>query len=244
MRNHQTCVLHWVVMEPVAGRACANCWTTLLCVQVKHLHSYTFTKMLVMHMASADPALLYTPAAATAASAAAASAAAAADLGLAKAQVHLHHSLISFFNLVLLLLLLQIWDLRKRKCIYTIPAHTSLVSTVRWQPGSGHVLLTAGYDCQAKLWSSRDWKLVKVLAGHEGKIMAADMCPVYSGSGVSSSKGLDGCGLGGGYEALVSSVSYDRTIKVWAPEDVPEVVGREEDGEGSSEDDDGEMMDD
>jgi U4/U6 small nuclear ribonucleoprotein PRP4 len=35
--------------------------------------------------------------------------------------------------LLLQLLLQQIWDLRKRKCIHTIPAHTSLVSTVRWQ---------------------------------------------------------------------------------------------------------------
>ncbi|KAF6260005.1 WD40-repeat-containing domain protein [Scenedesmus sp. NREL 46B-D3] len=134
----------------------------------------------------------------------------------------------------------KIWDLRKRRSSYTIPAHTSLVSTVRWQPGSGHVLLTAGYDCQAKLWSSRDWKLLKVLAGHEGKIMAADMCPVYSGSGLSASSG--GCGLGGGYEALVSSVSYDRTIKVWAPEDVPDVVGGEEEDEDSSGDDD-DMLD-
>jgi U4/U6 small nuclear ribonucleoprotein PRP4 len=144
----------------------------------------------------------------------------------------------------LLLLLLQIWDLRKRKCTYTIPAHTSLVSTVRWQPGSGHVLLTAGYDCQAKLWSSRDWKLLKTLAGHEGKIMAADMCPVYSGSGLSSNgdggRGLGACGLGGGYEALVCSVSYDRTIKVWAPEDVPDVVGDEE---SSGDDGDDDMMD-
>jgi U4/U6 small nuclear ribonucleoprotein PRP4 len=35
--------------------------------------------------------------------------------------------------LLLLLLLQRIWDLRKRKCIYLIPAHTSLVSTVCWQ---------------------------------------------------------------------------------------------------------------
>jgi U4/U6 small nuclear ribonucleoprotein PRP4 len=106
------------------------------------------------------------------------------------------------------------------------------------------VLLTAGYDCQAKLWSSKDWKLLKVLAGHEGKIMAADMCPVYSGSNGSSegfSSRPGGCGLGGGYEALVSSVSYDRTIKVWAPEDVPDVGGSDDDEDDSSGDDD--MMD-
>lgn len=126
------------------------------------------------------------------------------------------------------------WDLRKRKAVYTIPAHTSLVSTVRWQPGSGHTLLTTGYDCQAKLWSSRDWKLLKVLAGHEGKIMAADLCPVWSGAGEGSGHSV---GLGGQFDMLVGSVSYDRTIKVWAPEDVPDVVAAAE----SDEDDAGDM---
>lgn len=139
----------------------------------------------------------------------------------------------------------KIWDLRKRKCTYTIPAHTSLVSTVRWQPGSGHVLLTAGYDCAAKLWSSRDWKLLKVLAGHEGKIMSADMCPVFSGGGSGGGRGSGGCGLGGGYEALVASVSYDRTIKVWAPEEgAAAAAAEDEGGDDSSGDDDEDMMDD
>uniref|UniRef100_A0A383VFX1 Uncharacterized protein n=1 Tax=Tetradesmus obliquus TaxID=3088 RepID=A0A383VFX1_TETOB len=141
----------------------------------------------------------------------------------------------------------KIWDLRKRKCTYTIPAHTSLVSTVRWQPGSGHVLLTAGYDCAAKLWSSRDWKLLKVLAGHEGKIMSADMCPVFRGGGSGVSGGSGGCGLGGGYEALVASVSYDRTIKVWAPEEgaaAAAAAAEDEGGDDSSGDDDEDMMDD
>ncbi|WIA19731.1 hypothetical protein OEZ85_005656 [Tetradesmus obliquus] len=138
----------------------------------------------------------------------------------------------------------KIWDLRKRKCTYTIPAHTSLVSTVRWQPGSGHVLLTAGYDCAAKLWSSRDWKLLKVLAGHEGKIMSADMCPVFSGGGSGGGRGSGGCGLGGGYEALVASVSYDRTIKVWAPEEGAAAAAAEDEGGDDSSGDDDEDMDD
>jgi U4/U6 small nuclear ribonucleoprotein PRP4 len=107
------------------------------------------------------------------------------------------------------------------------------------------VLLTAGYDCQAKLWSSKDWKLLKVLAGHEGKIMGADMCPVYTGSQGGFSAGSVGCGLGGGYGALVSSVSYDRTIKVWAPEDVPDVVGEDSSSGDDEDEDDGDaMMDD
>jgi U4/U6 small nuclear ribonucleoprotein PRP4 len=39
-----------------------------------------------------------------------------------------------------------------------------------------------------------------VLAGHEGKVMCADVSP------------------SGGH---VATVSYDRTLKLWAPEDTP-----------------------
>lgn len=40
----------------------------------------------------------------------------------------------------------KIWDLRKRSCIYTIPAHMNLVSGVKYQPGNGHYLITSSYD--------------------------------------------------------------------------------------------------
>lgn len=72
---------------------------------------------------------------------------------------------------------------------------------MRFEPSDGHVLLTAGYDCTAKLWAAHDWQLARTLAGHEGRVMAADVAP-------------DGSGL-------VATVSYDRTVKLWAPEDPP-----------------------
>ena len=93
----------------------------------------------------------------------------------------------------------KLWDLRKKgttSCpvMYTIAAHLSLVSQVRFEPSGGHALMTAGYDKLLKLWSTRDFSLVASLASHEGKIMGADMLP--------------------GLECL-ASVSYDRTIKLW-----------------------------
>ncbi|GIL66866.1 hypothetical protein Vafri_20334 [Volvox africanus] len=95
----------------------------------------------------------------------------------------------------------KVWDLRKRGCLYTIPAHTSLLSSVRWERTEGHYLLTAGYDCVAKIWNARNFSLLKALAGHEGKIMGADVSPTGS--------------------HLIATVSYDRTIKMWAPEELP-----------------------
>ena len=45
----------------------------------------------------------------------------------------------------------RVWDLRQRQCSYQLPAHSSLLSTVRFQPVHGNFLLTAGYDNLAKV---------------------------------------------------------------------------------------------
>ena len=145
----------------------------------------------------------------------------------------------------------RIWDLRKRAAVYVIPGHRSLVSQVRWAPDGGHWLLTASYDCVAKVsgprrrldgrlacgigvcwfalhpptpthlhpppapqtpqlpplllpllsprqvWSARDYKLLRTLAGHEGKVMGADVSPQGD---------------------RIATCSYDRTLKMWQPE--------------------------
>jgi U4/U6 small nuclear ribonucleoprotein PRP4 len=54
------------------------------------------------------------------------------------------------------------------------------------------------------VWSAKDFSLVKTLAGHEGKVMAVDSAP------------------NPGHHQL-ASVAYDRTIKLWAPEELPTV---------------------
>ncbi|KAK9845589.1 hypothetical protein WJX84_004246 [Apatococcus fuscideae] len=93
----------------------------------------------------------------------------------------------------------RIWDMRKRDCTYTLPAHTSLVSQVRFEPSDGHFLVTAGYDNLTKLWDSRGLRLVKTLAGHEGKVMGAD---------VSADS------------RTIVTAGYDRTIKLWHADDL------------------------
>lgn len=44
----------------------------------------------------------------------------------------------------------RIWDVRKRSCLYTIPAHMSLVSGLRYQP-EGHFIVTSSYDNTIKV---------------------------------------------------------------------------------------------
>ena len=102
----------------------------------------------------------------------------------------------------------MVWDLRmgpnrmREQQLYTIPAHNSLLSKVKFSPDHGAVLLTASYDKKVKLWSGRTFGLLSCLEGHEGKVMGAGILKE---------------------NANVVSVGYDRTVKIW------KMAGRAED---------------
>ena len=60
------------------------------------------------------------------------------------------------------------------------------------------------YSTPHQIWSGKTFACLKTLAGHEGKIMCVDVAP-------------DGSNM-------LASVSYDRTMKMWAPDEAPAVV--------------------
>ncbi len=45
----------------------------------------------------------------------------------------------------------KIWDLRKRKCVTTVLAHTNCVSSVKFD-SSGKFFLTSSYDKTMRVW--------------------------------------------------------------------------------------------
>lgn len=45
----------------------------------------------------------------------------------------------------------RIWDLRKKKSFYVIPAHSKQLSRVKFEPQDGYYLVTASYDTTAKV---------------------------------------------------------------------------------------------
>ena len=51
-----------------------------------------------------------------------------------------------------------------------------------------------------QVWSNKTWQPLKTLSGHDGKIMSLDISP--------DSK-------------FIATASYDRTFKLWAPEEIP-----------------------
>jgi hypothetical protein len=92
--------------------------------------------------------------------------------------------------------------------------------------------------------------------------MAADLCPTWTGVGADAAANVDmqdsidqqqqggsigqqqkqrqrldeGVGLGAHFDLLMGSVSYDRTLKVWAPEEgLPDVI-RDSDDTSTGED--------
>ena len=63
-----------------------------------------------------------------------------AGVGPTSSRVCVHHPLSP-------LLTVQVWDLRARKCVYTIPSHRSLISSAHYEHSSGgQYIVTGGYD--------------------------------------------------------------------------------------------------
>lgn len=99
---------------------------------------------------------------------------------------------------------IKIWDMRKITSanddaeLYSIPAHTKLVSDVRFYQGTqesqhfpevadeddqnpsrldacGSFLVSSSYDGTVKLWSADNWVCCKLLQGHNDKVMSCDV---------------------------------------------------------------------
>jgi len=92
---------------------------------------------------------------------------------------------------------IKIWDLRRRRPSASIPAHTNLITQLKFAHDSqnGEFLASSSFDGTGKIWSTRDWKLLTKLQGHEGKVMGIDV--------------LDGPRGG------VVTCGFDKTLKLW-----------------------------
>ena len=85
--------------------------------------------------------------------------------------------------------------LRKRNIEYTIPAHTNLVSNVRFEKTAGEFLISSSYDNTARLWAAKTWLPLATLQGHDNKLSGCDVAP-------------DG--------RTIATCSFDRTFKLWS----------------------------
>lgn len=76
----------------------------------------------------------------------------------------------------------------------------NLPSQVRYEPVDGGYLLTTGYDNICRIWSATTFQRMATLTGHESRVMGGDIAP-------------DG-------SHTIASVSYDKTVKLYAPDEI------------------------
>jgi len=93
----------------------------------------------------------------------------------------------------------NLYDLRKGKLFSTIPAHSSNVSTVKFDKKYGKYLFTGSYDSTIKCWAYPSGIPIKTLSGHSDKVTGFDVNKDCS---------------------TLISVSFDRTYKRWAKDDL------------------------
>ena len=95
---------------------------------------------------------------------------------------------------------LKVWDLRRRGQVASVPAHSRLITQIRFGhdvPGqNGEYIATSSFDGTVKMWSTRDWRMLSALQGHEGKVMGVDVV------------------TGPDRMSLVSA-GFDKTLKLW-----------------------------
>ena len=90
---------------------------------------------------------------------------------------------------------IRIWDLRRKICSHTIPAHNSIVSDICFDNSDGKFLLSSSYDSSFKLWNNRDWSIVKSFSStSEGKLTSISLTKDN--------------------KHIITS-SLDRTVKLW-----------------------------
>jgi U4/U6 small nuclear ribonucleoprotein PRP4 len=118
----------------------------------------------------------------------------------------------------------RIWDIRGKGsgCISNIPAHSNLVSSVRYFKAaptfsvkedesamdvdnvdvnrdlcSGSFLASSAYDGTCKIWTAGDFKPIKTFTGMDNKVMACDVSRDAK---------------------YIATAAYDRTLKIYGKE--------------------------
>ena len=99
----------------------------------------------------------------------------------------------------------KIWDLRKQQIVSTIPAHSKLVSDIKFEKSAqSRLMITTSYDQKCKIWGAKnvlfgenladDWVLLRTLSGHENKVTSVSHTSDFK---------------------YIITTSFDKTFKVW-----------------------------
>jgi U4/U6 small nuclear ribonucleoprotein PRP4 len=105
---------------------------------------------------------------------------------------------------------IRIWDLRRpKRASVTLPAHSHLITQlcVVDHPND-ECLVSSSFDGTVKVWNCRNWKLLNLLQGHDGKVTGVGV--VRSGAATAAmSRRTSAAGVG------LVSCGFDKTLKLW-----------------------------
>lgn len=104
--------------------------------------------------------------------------------------------------------MIRIWDIRKRKCMSCIPAHSNVISHVGYSK-SGELLISSSFDGDLKVWRTRDNVCINTLTTANSRAVSG-----YCGTSNNAGK-IMSCDISSDEKHIIS-VSYDRSIKLWA----------------------------
>ena len=90
--------------------------------------------------------------------------------------------------------ILRFYDLRKKSTFKVLPAHNKLISHVEFSKIDGYSFLSSSYDTTCKIWSIKDWKIVKTLYHPNSKLTCVSLSPD---------------------EKLISTTSLDSKWTIW-----------------------------
>ena len=112
--------------------------------------------------------------------------------------------------------MIRIWDLRTKKLGTCLPAHSNCISHVGYS-SSGEIMISSSYDGDVKVWRTRDHLLLRTVSSSSGTVgkFTSGRNQTMGSSGNNAGKVM-GCDIHPISEKHIISVSYDRSIKLWA----------------------------
>lgn len=65
---------------------------------------------------------------------------------------------------------IRVWDLRRKQCLQTIPAHYKLISDIKYDQKNSYFFISVSYDNSLKIWNAKDFSLVSKMTPTESKL--------------------------------------------------------------------------
>jgi WD40 repeat protein len=106
-------------------------------------------------------------------------------------------------------LLVQVWSVKTRRMVYTLPGHKGTVTSVHFTP-DGKRVLSSSRDGTLLLWKLGQKEPERRFKGHSGEVLGAALVPQADGGGKFA------VSVGRGGEMFLWDLDREEPVKKWA----------------------------